>query len=190
MRIVKLVWSYLAQTQPVVIRALHLIVIAMVASQFITSDLVAIRHAGEGGRALAFGVGTWAHILPGLTLAAIMAIFVIVELFHRGLKYFFPYLWGDLAQLKADVQTLAARKLPEAAPGGLPAIVQGLGLGLLSLTLLSGLTWFLLVRDGSGWAHSAIELHEALTSLVVVYVIGHGGMGLLHMTLWLRTRWR
>ena len=113
-----------------------------------------------------------------------------VELFHRGLKYFFPSLWGDLAQLKADVQTLAARKLPEAAPGGLPAIVQGLGLGLLNVTLLSGLGWFLLVRDGSGWAHSAIELHEALTSLVVVYVIGHGGMGLLHMALWLRTRWR
>ena len=56
----------------------------------------------------------------------------------------------------------------------------------MSLTLLSGLTWFLLVRDGSGWALAAIELHEALTGLVVVYVVGHGGMGLLHMVLWLR----
>ena len=90
MRSVKQIWAYLAQTQPVLIRVLHLIVIGLVASQFITSDFVEIDHAGSGGRSLAFAWSTWAHILPGQTLAAIMAIVVMIELFRRGLKYFLP----------------------------------------------------------------------------------------------------
>ena len=31
---------------------------------------------------------------------------------------------------------------------------------------------------------------ETLTGLVVVYLIGHGGMGLLHIFLWMRSIWR
>jgi len=184
MGFVKRIWAYLARTQPVPIRVLHLMVILLVVSQLITSNLVRLDQVGYGA---AFSWGTWAHILPGLTLAAIMTIFVLVELFCRGLKDFYPYLWGNLAQLKSDVKQLARLKLPAAEPGGLPAVVQGLGLVLLCLTLLSGLAWYLLVQSNAGTAHAAVAVHEALTGLVVVYVIGHGGMGLLHMLLWLRS---
>ena len=187
MRIFKDIWTYFGQSQPVFIRVLHLMVIFLVASQLITSDFVDLDNARRLGNSVSFDFGTWTHILPGLALVVIATIFVLTELFRRGLKYFFPYLWGDLSPLKSDLETLAGRKLPEVLPGGLAAIIQGLGLGALSLTLLSGLTWFLLVQTGSGLAHAAIEVHETLTGLVVVYVIGHGGMGILHIILWMRS---
>jgi hypothetical protein len=190
MRILKDIWTYFGQSQPVFIRVLHLMVIFLVASQLITSDFVDLDHARRLGDSLSFDFGTWTHILPGMALAVIATVFVLAELSRRGLKYFFPYLWGDLSQLKTDVKTLAGRKLPEALPGGLPAIIQGLGLGVLSLTLLSGMTWFLLAQAGPKLAHAAIEFHETLTGLVVVYVIGHGGMGVLHIFLWMRTKLR
>jgi hypothetical protein len=179
MRVIKEIWTYFGQSQPLLIRVLHLLVILLVASQLITSDFVDLDHARRIGDSVSFDFGTWTHILPGLTLAVIATIFV--------LKYFFPYVWGDLSQLKTDVRTLASRKLPETASGGLPAVIQGLGLGALTLTLLSGLSWFLLVQAGSGLAHAAIELHQMLTGLVVAYVIGHGGMGVLHIFLWMRS---
>ncbi len=190
MRIAKDIWAYFGQSQSAFTRLLHLSIILLVASQFITSDLVDLKHASHADQSIAFSFGTWAHILPGMLLAFLAMIFVASELYQHGLQYFFPYLRGDLTQLKKDVQTLAARKLPEVVPGGLPAIVQGLGLIVLGSTLLSGLTWFILAETGSGLAHTVIEVHEALTGLVIAYLIGHGGMGLLHMVLWIRSRTR
>lgn len=186
MRHIKDIWAYFGHSQPVFIRVLHLMVIFLVASQLITSNFVDLDHARRLGDSISLGPGAWTHILPGLVLVVIATIFVLSELFRRGLKYFFPYLWGDLSQLKTDVRTLAGRKLPVTAPGGLPAVIQGLGLGALSLTLLSGLTWFLLVQQGSGLAHAVIVWHRTLTGLVVAYVIGHGGMGALHIFVWMR----
>jgi len=187
MRLVKDIWNYFGQSQSVSTRLLHFSVILLVAGQFLTSELVDLKHASHAGQSIAFSFGTWAHILPGLLLAVIAMIFVVSELSRHGLKYFFPYLFGDLAQVKTDLQTLVARNLPEVAPGGLAAVVQGLGLLALGLTLISGLTWFYLVQSGSGLAHAAIEVHEALTGLVVAYLIGHGGMGAVHFFLWLRS---
>ena len=187
MRTVKRLWQYFGQTQPVFIRVLHLIVILVCISQLITSNFVNLKGTRIIDGSVSFTFGTWAHILPGLVLVGITALFIAAELSRRGLKYFFAYLWGDLAQVKADVKTIAGRKIPDASPGGLAAIVQGLGLGAMGLTLLSGLSWFVLVQIGAGLAHAAIEMHEALTGLVVVYLIGHGAMGVLHIFLWMRS---
>lgn len=187
MRTARRLWQYFGQTQPVFIRVLHLIVILMCISQLITSNLVNLRGSRIIDGSVSFTFGTWTHILPGLLLVGVTALFIAAELSRRGLKYFFAYLWGDLAQVKADLKTLAGRKLPDASPGGLPAIVQGLGLGAMGLTLLFGLLWFVLVLAGSGFSHAAIEMHEAVTGLVVVYLIGHGAMGVMHILLWIRS---
>jgi hypothetical protein len=37
-------------------------------------------------------------------------------------------------------------------------------------------------------AHTAIEVHEVLTVVIIAYLIGHGGMGALHFFLWQRSR--
>lgn len=188
MRLLKPIWMYFAQSQPIFIRVLHLLVILLVVSQLITSNLVDLDDVRHAGNSIVFDFGTWVHILPGLVLVLITTVFILAELLRHGMKHFFAYLCGDFSQLKVDLKTLSGRKLPETSPGGLAAIVQGLGLGALGLTLLSGLAWFLLVQAGSGLAHWAIEMHEVLTGLVVVYLIGHGGMGALHIFLWMRSR--
>jgi len=64
---------------------------------------------------------------------------------------------------------------------GIAAIVQGLGFGALTLVILSGLTWFLSWIYMAPWANSIKELHESLTGLFEAYVVGHGGMGILHL---------
>lgn len=184
MRIVKKIWSYFGKTQPVWVRVLHLTTIVLVLSQFLTSNLIEI---GSSAGAPVFFLGAWTHILPGLILFGVTFVFALTEFLRRGLKFFFPYLWGDFSQLVSDLKTLLGRRLPEAAPGGLAAIVQGLGLGAMGLTVLSGGLWFFLTRAGSGMADTAILIHEGVTGLVLAYIVGHGGMGLIHMILWFRT---
>jgi hypothetical protein len=185
--LLRLIWAYFGRSQPVFIRLLHIMILLLVVFQLISSNGVDLDHIRFTGNSVFFDFGTWTHILPGLALVVICAVFVLSEWHRRGLKYFFPYLWADLSQLKTDLKTLFSGKLPASASGGLPAVVQGLGLGALALTLLSGLSWFLLARAGSELAHIAIEAHEVLTNLVIVYLIGHGSMGLLHMILWMRS---
>ncbi len=190
MRVLQDIWTYFGQSQSVSTRVLHFLVLVLVAGQLVTSDFVRLDQAHRAGHFIVFPLGTWAHVLPGLLLAVIATIFVIKEFYIHGLKYFFPYMWGDLSQLKTDLQTLADRKLPAVAPCGLPAIVQGLGLWALAMTLLSGLMWLFFVLNGSGPAHTAIELHGFLTGVVIAYLVGHGGMGVLHIFLWFRSRTR
>ncbi len=190
MRVFQDIWTYFGLSQSVFIRMLHFLVILLVISQLITSNFVKLGQVGHGGHFSAFSLGTWTHVLPGLVLAVIATIFILRELYTHGLKYFFPYAWGDFSQLKSDLQMLADRKLPPLAPAGLPAIVQGMGLGALGLTLLSGIMWLFFVLIGSNLAHTAIGIHEVLTGVVIAYLIGHGGMGALHIFLWLRSRSR
>jgi len=46
---------------------------------------------------------------------------------------------------------------------------------------LSGVTWFLSWSYMAPWADSIKELHQLLTGLIEAYVVGHGGMGVLHL---------
>ena len=185
MRILRAVWNYLGESQPVFFRVLHLVIIGLIASQFITSDFVEIGPGHRTGGILGFDAGTLAHILPGMAVAVLLLVFTVGLLLRHGVRHFFPYLWGDLRQIREDIAALRQRRLPDASPGGLATTVQGLGLGAVGLTVASALTW-LLLPAGSAVGHTAIELHEAATNLVIAYLIGHGGMGLLHFLLWLR----
>jgi hypothetical protein len=104
-----------------------------------------------------------------------------VELTRHGFAYFFPYLRNDFNQIRKDLQLLKRFELPQPGAGGLATVVEGLGMGALMLVVLSGFCWFLAWRFMPQWAHSLKDLHEALTGLIQAYVIGHGGMGLLHL---------
>lgn len=68
--------------------------------------------------------------------------------------------------------------------------MQGLGLGALLLVVLSGLIWFILWRNGSSFAGSALETHKNVTLLIELYLIGHGCMALLHFFVWQRNKAR
>lgn len=186
MRVFRSVWAYLKQAQSPSVRLLHAIVLILVLCQLLSSNFIRFNQAGGIASAPLFTIGTWIHIGTGLTLVPLTLIFIVVELYRRGFKDFFPYLWGDFSQVLSDIATLRKLQLPEARPRGLAAIVEGLGLGALLITLLAGLTWFVLWTAGISGADTVRSIHAALTGLVEVYIVGHGSMGLLHIFFWSR----
>lgn len=174
-------WKYLQERQSPKIRFLHIVVLLCVISQIIVSNFMKITHTGDiGGSPIEF-YGTWTHILTGLLLLPIALVFTWLLLKEHGIKYFFPYLFGDFEHLRHDIKKLIKFLLPEPEAGGIATIVQGLGVGALFLALLSGLTWFITWKYDIGWSHNIKEVHESLVGLIEAYVIGHGAMGLVHM---------
>ncbi|WP_455207216.1 cytochrome b/b6 domain-containing protein [Kaarinaea lacus] len=178
--------AYLRQRQSPTIRLLHITVLSFVLVQIVLSNLMDFTDAGEISNKPVEYFGTWAHILSGIILLPIALSFVVVELKLHGLRYFFPYLWGNVVELKRDIAQLKQLHLPELKPGGIAAIVQGLGMGALCLVLLTGLIWFSSWVYDAKWANTFRELHESLTGVIEFYLVGHGAMGVLHI--WLVTR--
>ena len=118
-----------------------------------------------------------------------LTLFLIASCFNqRGFKYFYPWLFGDIRQIKNDLNTLRTLKLPDSSPFGLAASVQGLGLGALSLVVLSGLIWFALWLLHSPVALEIRSLHKSLTLLIEIYIYSHGALGALHYISWFRGR--
>lgn len=169
------------------IRILHFWVLILVLSQIIVSNWM----AGTKSTVVPFDgtyFFTWVHILSGLLLF-FLTFFLIFSCFkQRGIKYFYPYLWCDFKQLKCDVSQILTLKLPDSSPRGLAAVVQGLGLGALSLVILSGVTWFILWLTQSPFALEARSIHKSLTILIEVYIYGHGGLGAVHFIIWYKSK--
>ncbi|XSZ47540.1 hypothetical protein ACP8HZ_03185 [Francisella noatunensis] len=48
-----------------------------------------------------YGLNAWAyiHMLSGLGLAVLSVLLLIMSLDKRGLRYYFPYLYGDFSVL-------------------------------------------------------------------------------------------
>jgi len=182
--------GYMREQQTPLVRGLHFAVLILVIGQIIDSNFIEITKSGEIGSEPGELYATWLHIGTGLVLAVLGPVFLFVVWKRRGWRYYFPYLAGDLAPLKGDINQLKNLQLPEPVDGGIAAIVQGLGLGALLLVLLSGVTWFVAWNLQLPWSHDAKEIHELMTGLIEAYLIGHGGMGLVHVYFgpWLRAR--
>ena len=181
MRIIRITFEYLRERQPPVVRFFHITILCLVLSQIIVSNFMGFTGNGEISKKTVEYFGTWIHIGTGLSLLPITFIFIYIELKRHGITYFFPYCYGNFSQLKEDIQQLKQFKLPDPSAYGIAAIVQGLGLGALTLVVLSGLTWFLSWIYMAPWSDSIKEFHELLTGLIEAYVVGHGGMGMLHL---------
>jgi cytochrome b561 len=157
MHIIHITWEYLRERQPPAVRFLHIIILCLVLSQIIVSNFMGFNDNGEVSKKTVEYYGTWIHIGTGLTLLPLTFVF------------------------KKDLQQLKKIELPEPNDYGIAVIVQGLGLGALILVVLSGFTWFLSWIYMAPWADSIKELHQLLTGLIEAYVVGHGGMGVLHL---------
>jgi len=181
MRIIRITLEYLRERQPPVVRFFHITILCLVLSQIIVSNFMGFTGNGEISKKTVEYFGTWIHIGTGLSLLPITFIFIYIELKRHGITYFFPYCYGNFSQLKEDIQQLKQFKLPDPSAYGIAAIVQGLGLGALTLVVLSGLTWFLSWIYMAPWSDSIKEFHELLTGLIEAYIVGHGGMGMLHL---------
>lgn len=177
------VMQYLRERQTPLIRTLHITIILLVLSQILVSNFMGFSDSGEISSDAVEFYGTWLHIVTGILLIPIAITFLVVELRRYGFKHFFPYLSGEFTQLGDDIRTLLKFRLPEPASYGIAAIIQGLGLGAIFLVLSTGSLWFIAWNADLSWAHDVKELHELFTGLVEAYVIGHGGMGVLHIIL-------
>ena len=177
----KYINQYFAGKFTSLIRNLHYLILFFILFQIVISNFIEVTDEGLVGHTVIEYYATWTHISIGLLLLLLVIIFIIVELSKHGFSYFYPYLSGDIAQLKLDINQLKLFKIPDLAPKGLAAIVQGLGLGAALLVVLSGATWFILWLLDSPLNNDVKEIHELLTGLIEAYVIAHGGMGLLHL---------
>ena len=163
-----LLWRFLGFFQPPVLRFLHAVVVCLILVQVLLQ---------------LFGLGT-AHIMLGLVLSMLGLGLVACGLGMRGPRNYFPYLWGDMDQLAKDVAAIRSGKIIiPPRPKGLACVVQGLGMGALSMALLSGLWWFRTWQLGHA-SQTAASVHGIFTWLLMAYAVGHGGMALGHFCYW------
>ncbi len=186
----KRLWEFLGFFQKPYLRFLHAIIAVFIILQILSSFAMHMLPSGQINPALSSWLAVWYHILAGLLVVVLGMLLVADSLTKRGLRYFFPYLWGDTEQLKKDIQDSLRFKMVPPRPKGLATTVQGLGLGALLLVVLSGLIWFILWRSGSPFAELALETHKSVSGLIELYLIGHGGMALLHFFVWQRNKAR
>ena len=179
----KFIDKYFSDKFSPLVRYLHYLILILVLFQIIISNFIEISDDGIISHNILEQYSTWAHISIGLLLFVLAILFIIIELSKHGFAYFYPYVFGDITQLKIDINQLKHKKMPELAPKGLAAIVQGLGLGALMLVVLSGAGWFLLWIYDFPLANYVIEIHVLLTGLIEAYVIAHGSIGLIHLLL-------
>lgn len=179
----KFIMKYFSEKLTLSARYLHYLIFILVLAQILISNFMKITDDGQIGNGTGAYYATWIHIGIGLSLLGLAITFTIVELRKHGSPYFYPYLFRDFSQLKSDLYKLRILELPETSPGGLAAIIQGLGLGALLLVTSSGAIWLLLWSFNSALATDAKGIHQLLTGLIEAYVIGHGGIGLLHMVI-------
>lgn len=181
MQFIRATMKYLRNRQSPAVFYLHVIIILLVLSQLISSNFIESTATGELNTNGINFYGAWIHIITGILLASIALVFIRFVLKAHGFKHYYPYLFRDYSQLLTDIDQLKQRKIPEPEPNGLASIVQGLGLGALLLVLFSGIAWFVFWSAGYQGSNVFKEMHKLLTGLVIAYVIGHGGIGILHI---------
>ena len=163
-----LLWRFLGFFQPPTLRLLHAVAAVLVILQFCT-------------KLFGFGYG---HVVLGLILCWVGFALVVWSLKTRGLRHYFPYLWGDMDQLKKDLAQLrGGKRIIAPRAKGLATVVQGLGLGALSMSLLSGL-WMYVAWPNGNPAPGAAAVHGIFVWLLLGDVLGHGGMALAHFFFW------
>ncbi|HHN8365447.1 TPA: hypothetical protein ACRRX3_001503 [Morganella morganii] len=76
---------------------------------------------------------TWLHIITGLSFRVSGTLLIALCFHQRGIKHYYPWVFGCFPQIAADCRALLHGKLPESSPGGLATSVQGPGHGAMGL---------------------------------------------------------
>ncbi|MDO8954122.1 MAG: cytochrome b/b6 domain-containing protein [Gammaproteobacteria bacterium] len=159
---------------------LHFIFAAAVVSQLITSQFM-------GAHANLF----YLHVAGGITALVMLLIYVALKLKQNRFMSFYPHTIMQFIDLKNDIVNLIKfRAMPDRAEGGLPGLVQGLGILLILGMAITGLTGFV-IYHWLPWkqaASIAISIHTTLATFVWIYIIGHTAMSCVHWMLNYRNR--
>lgn len=176
-----LLWKFLGFFQKPFTRTLHAAIVVLVAMQLLGGlgvTTIMIDYSFIDGLPL------WGHAANGTLILTLALVLTAHSFYRRGLAHFFPYLFGNMTQLRSDVVDSLHFKIIGPRPGGLASSVQGLGLGALLFTALSGAAWLLLACTDSPLAGISIDFHPVAATLLTIYLAVHGAMALLHFTVW------
>jgi len=164
------------------VRWLHLGLAFSVTLQLFLSLVMEEPGEAQGLEAWAFV----AHEFFGLTsfsLAILHWVWILAG-YDGGWRHLLPYHHAGLQALWRDFQGLLALRFPEGGPRpGLPGLVEGLGLSVVTAQGALGFAIFTLLSPEGDLPEPyewLAEGHEALGTLVWIYWFGHAGMAVLH----------
>lgn len=157
----------------------HFILAAGVIIQLASSQLWDGKHA-----ILWFQI----HKICGVVVLAAVLILLLHKFFSRTVHWtdWYPVTKTAQQKITEDCRQLIQFKLPCRSSGGLPGIVQGLGMLLMLGMGLLGISWWIihLYFPTINWvAIALISTHAFLSGFVWIYIIGHGLMAILHWVL-------
>lgn len=125
-----------------------------------------------------------AHIGLGLALAAIATTYFVSTMIDGGWRRHFPWLVGNLSEVKGDLRGIARLNVPSGGGAGLFSLLQGLLLVFLLAAAATGAGW--LVADGSRAALAWREWHMVAAN-VFAWLLGvHVIASALHVLDFLR----
>ncbi|MCY9802576.1 cytochrome b/b6 domain-containing protein [Vibrio scophthalmi] len=165
-------------------KVLHALILVWILAQIITSNFMHVHADTLWGN---INLTAKLHAYGGLCLLPITLVFVYRVIKRRTIADMYPWLSGNINQIKQDIKVISTLRLPESQPAGLAATVEGLGLLALVLALLTGAIWYL-VASNSGTAPQLLEIHKTSVGLIETYFYAHGGMALLHYIHWWRNK--
>lgn len=119
------------------------------------------------------GAANLAHVVVGLALLPLIAVYVAACTLGGRWRLYFPWLGGEWSMLRADVAGLLRGKRPASEGGGLFAAIEGLLLLVLLAVVLSGTLWWL-ARGGDAavtWRAAHIAAAHGFVALLVLHVI-------------------
>ena len=128
-----------------------------------------------------------AHMWVGMATVVVIALFWIQIYYNEQVRaHLFPYRGTYLQNICADITGMVKGYLPASGlRGGLPGLVQGLGLLVVTGMALTGFTMFFLIPNFGASAPIHIyqipkKIHDYVSEFVWVYWWAHLSAALLH----------
>ncbi len=128
------------------------------------------------------------HVDRGLLLVPFICIFLFVSFKRRGVKFFFSYLWGDISQLKKDIHLYKQGLAIAPRSGGLPGLIQGLGLLFFFVTVFSGFCLYLSYEHAFDFSFDFYALHSHAALALFFYFVIHAYISIRHFLFWKRAQ--
>ena len=125
-----------------------------------------------------------AHIGVGLALTVLAVTYLVTNLVDGRWRQHFPWLAGDLSEVRSDFEAIAHLKIPSAGGAGLFSVIQGLLLVLLPAAALTGVGW--LMADGARIALVWREWHIVSADCFAWLLVVHAVASALHLLDFLR----
>jgi cytochrome b561 len=168
-------------------RLLHLSIAVLVIAQVATSEFMTAPGKNRE-EDLLFEV----HEYTGIVAFVLIVAFCIYSMVRRRgtpSNLLFPWFSAEsrralLADIRIHVQALSKFRLPDhARNAAFPSAIHGLGILLILVMASTGVAWFVAIQLGDmakPWGEAAKELHELVSSVVWVYLLGHAGIALVN----------